>query len=86
MTGKLGLRALCLVYLGLLIIGPVAVMLWQTFSGGVAPVLEALTRPAFLHALKLTLIIALIAVPLNTIFGVLFAMPSSATNFAASRS
>ena len=74
MTGKLGLRALCLVYLGLLIVGPVAVMLWQTFSGGVAPVLEALTRPAFLHALKLTLIIALIAVPLNTIFGVLFAM------------
>jgi sulfate/thiosulfate transport system permease protein len=74
MTGKLGLRALALVYLGLLIVGPVAVMLWQTFSGGVAPVLEALTRPAFLHALKLTLIIALIAVPLNTIFGVLFAM------------
>ena len=74
MTGKLGLRALSLVYLGLLIVGPVAVMLWQTFSGGVAPVLEALTRPAFLHALKLTLIIALIAVPLNTIFGVLFAL------------
>jgi sulfate transport system permease protein len=74
MTGKLGLRSLALVYLGLLIVGPVAVMLWQTFSGGVAPVLEALTRPAFLHALKLTLIIALIAVPLNTIFGVLFAM------------
>ena len=49
-------------------------MLWQTFSGGVAPVLEALTRPAFLHALKLTLIIALIAVPLNTIFGILFAL------------
>src|ERR687897_2487077 len=74
MTGKLGLRALCLVYLGLLIVGPVAVMLWQTFSGGVAPVLEALSRPAFLHALKLTLIIAAIAVPLNTVFGILFAL------------
>jgi sulfate/thiosulfate transport system permease protein len=74
MTSKLGLRAVALAYLGLLIVGPVAVMLWQTFSGGVAPVWEALTRPAFLHALWLTVIIALIAVPLNTIFGVLFAL------------
>jgi sulfate transport system permease protein len=74
MTSKLGLRALALAYLGLLIAGPVAIMLWQTFSGGMAPVIEALTRPAFLHALQLTLIIALIVVPLNTIFGVLFAL------------
>ena len=49
-------------------------MLWQTFSGGLTPVWEALTRPAFLHALKLTMIITLIVVPLNTIFGILFAM------------
>ena len=27
-------------------------MLWQTFAGGLAPVWEALTRPAFLHALQ----------------------------------
>ena len=33
-----------------------------------------MTRPAFLHALKLTLIIAPIAVPLNTVFGILFAL------------
>ncbi len=74
MTGRLGLRALAFANLGLLIAGPVAIMLWQTFSGGVAPVVEALTRPAFVHALQLTLIIALIVVPLNTIFGILFAM------------
>src|SRR5829696_75054 len=74
MTSKLALRGVARAYLGLLVAGPVAIMIWQTFSGGVDPVLEALTRPAFLHALKLTLIIALIAVPLNTIFGVLFAL------------
>ena len=68
------MRAIALAYLGLLVAGPVAIMLWQTFSGGLAPVWEALTRPAFLHALKLTLIITLIAVPLNTIFGILFAL------------
>jgi sulfate transport system permease protein len=74
MTSKLGLRAIALAYLGLLVAGPVAIMIWQTFSGGLAPVWDALTNPAFLHALQLTLIIAAIAVPLNTIFGILFAM------------
>jgi sulfate/thiosulfate transport system permease protein len=74
MTSRLALRALALGYLGLLIAGPVGILLWQTFAGGLAPVWEALTRPAFLHALWLTLIIAAIAVPLNTIFGILFAL------------
>src|SRR5690349_14740986 len=74
MTSKLALRAIALGYLALLIAGPVAIMLWQTFAGGLAPVWEALTRPAFLHALWLTLLIALIAVPLNTLFGILFAL------------
>ena len=67
MTSKIALRGVAVLYLGLLLIAPVAVMLITTFSSGLGPVLEALTRPAFLHALKLTLIIALIAVPLNTI-------------------
>jgi sulfate transport system permease protein len=74
MTGKLTLRAIALGYLGLLVAGPVAIMLWQTFAGGLAPVWEAITRPAFLHALQLTLLITLIAVPLNTVFGILFAL------------
>jgi len=74
MTGKLAPRAIALGYLGLLIAGPVGILLWQTFAGGLAPVWEALTRPAFVHALWLTLIIAAIAVPLNTIFGILFAL------------
>jgi sulfate transport system permease protein len=74
MTGKLTLRAIALGYLGLLIAGPVAILLWQTFAGGLAPVRAGLTDPAFVHALWLTLIIAAIAVPLNTIFGILFAL------------
>jgi len=74
MTSKLALRGIALAYLGLLVAGPVLIMIWQTFSGGFAPVWEALTNPAFLHALQLTLIITAIAVPLNTIFGILFAL------------
>jgi sulfate transport system permease protein len=74
MTSKLALRTIALGYLALLLVGPVAIMLWTTFSGGLAPVWEALTRPAFLHALQLTVIITLIAVPLNTVFGIIFAL------------
>jgi sulfate transport system permease protein len=74
MTSKLALRAIALGYLALIIAGPVGIMLWQTFAGGLAPVWVALTRPAIRHALWLTLHIALNAVPLNTLFGILFAL------------
>ena len=74
MTGRYALRTIALGYLALLVAGPVGVLLWRTFAGGLGPVWEALTRPAFTHALWLTLLIALITVPLNTIFGVLFAL------------
>jgi sulfate/thiosulfate transport system permease protein len=74
MTSKLGLRAVALAYLALLVVGPVSIMLVQTFADGLGPVIASLTRPAFLNALRLTLLITLIAVPLNTVFGILFAL------------
>ncbi len=74
MTSKLALRGVALGYLALLIAGPVGVLVWQTFTGGVGPVWEALTRPAAVHAMRLTLLMVLITVPLNTVFGVLCAM------------
>lgn len=74
MIGKYALRTIALTYLALLVAGPVGILVWRTFAGGIGPVWEALTRPAALHALYLTLLIAAIAVPLNTIFGILFAL------------
>jgi sulfate transport system permease protein len=71
---RYGLRAAALAYIGLLVALPVGLVLWRTFEGGVGPAWEALTRPAALHALKLTALIALVAVPLNAAFGVLVAM------------
>ena len=41
------------------------------FEDGLAPVWDELTSPAFIHALQVTLIIVAIAVPANTIFGIL---------------
>ena len=68
------LRALALGYLVLLLVLPCSMIVYYTFRDGLGPVWEALTDPSFVAALKLTLIAVGIAVPVNTIFGVMCAM------------
>jgi sulfate transport system permease protein len=67
---KLGVRAIALGYLALLLLGPVAMIFYRTFEHGLGAVLSALSTPGALHALVLSLEVAAIAVPLNTVFGV----------------
>jgi len=69
-TSRLTLRSLALVYLGLLLIAPVAMIFFKTFEDGLAPPIEAITSPEGLHALRLTLLMVAVSAPLNTIFGV----------------
>ena len=47
---------------------------YRTFENGLQPVLDALQDPMAQHALFLTVVIAAIAVPLNTVFGVFCAL------------
>jgi sulfate transport system permease protein len=70
----LGLRTLVLGYLAVLLIVPVGLIFYRTFEHGLAPVWRSITTPAAVHAFWLTIEIALIAVPLNTIFGVITAL------------
>src|SRR6476661_443171 len=65
-----GLRALGLGYLALLLLAPLVLLFYKTFEHGLAPPLDAITSPDGLHALKLSLLMVVIAVPLNTIFGI----------------
>src|SRR5947209_34202 len=74
MAGKLALRFVALGYLAMLLLLPVGMIVWRTFEGGVGPVWRALTSPDAVHALWLTVLIAALAVPANTIFGVLCAL------------
>ncbi len=69
-----GLRVLGLGYVGLLLVAPLILIFFKTFEHGISPPLDAITSPDGLHALKLTLITVAIAVPLNTVFGVLCAL------------
>lgn len=69
-----GLRSIALLYVAALLLGPLALVFWNTFDQGLGAAWEGITSPAALHALYLTIIIALIAVPLNAVFGVAAAL------------
>src|SRR6476620_194044 len=43
---------------------------WRSFDRGAGHLWDSLTNPNTVHAFKLTLIITVIAVPLNTVFGI----------------
>ena len=68
------LRSVAFAYLALVLVGPLALVFWRTFEDGFAPAWEALSSPETVHAFKLTLLITAIAVPANTIFGVVCAI------------
>ena len=76
-TGRVrryALRWLALGYLAVVLVGPLALVFWRTFEDGVAPAWNALTTPETIHAFELTLLITAIAVPLNTVFGIVCAL------------
>jgi len=67
---RLGLRSVALGYLAVLLLGPVAMIFYRTFEHGLGAVWSALTASNAQHAFWLSLEIAAIAVPLNTVFGI----------------
>jgi sulfate transport system permease protein len=69
-AGRLGLRVIALGYLALLLLVPVGMVFYRALEGGIGPAWDAVTTPPAQHAFYLTCMIALIAVPLNAVFGV----------------
>jgi sulfate transport system permease protein len=69
-TARLALRTTALAYLALLLLGPVAVIAYRALEPGVGAAWAAVTTPEAMHAFWLTLVLAAIAVPANTVFGV----------------
>lgn len=72
--GRLTLRAAALIYLGAILIAPVAVIAYKTFEPGLGSVWESATTPAAISAFWLTIEVAAVAVPLNAVLGVLTAL------------
>ena len=74
MTSRYLLRFAALGYLAVLLLVPVGLVVFRAFEDGIAEFFAAITTPEALHALWLTILIALIAVPLNTVFGIMCAL------------
>ena len=64
------LRWTALAYVGVLVIVPVALILWRTFAPGVGEFFASISTPAAISALQLSVLVVAIVVPLNVIFGV----------------
>ncbi|MGV0026332.1 sulfate ABC transporter permease subunit CysW [Phormidesmis priestleyi] len=68
-------------YLALIIYLPALNVFVQAFSKGVGPFFANLARPEFQVAIRLTVMLALIAVPLNLVFGLCAAMAIARRRF-----
>jgi sulfate transport system permease protein len=66
----ISLRTVALTYLTLLLLLPVGVVFYRTFEHGFSAAWAWITTPAAISAFWLTVTMAAIAVPLNTIFGI----------------
>ena len=64
------LRYVALGYISVLLIMPVALILWRTFAPGFGQFFAYVSTPAAVSALRLSLLVVAIVVPLNVIFGI----------------
>lgn len=64
------LRAVVVVYLFFLVAWPVSLVVTNTFDNGTASLTDLLGDPDIIHALRLTVIVAVVSVVINTLFGV----------------
>lgn len=75
------LISIALVFLGIFIVVPLAAVFSEALKKGIELYFASLTEPDALSAIKLTLLTAAIAVPINTLFGVVAAWAIAKFNF-----
>jgi sulfate transport system permease protein len=66
---KIVLIGIAVIYLGLVLFLPAINVFIQAFRSGVEPFFANFSDAAFINAIRLTVLIALIVVPINTVFG-----------------
>jgi sulfate transport system permease protein len=67
---RAGLRTIAVLYIGILVAVPLALIFARTFEQGWTVFWEAISTPDAVHAFRLTGEIALMAVAINTVFGI----------------
>jgi sulfate transport system permease protein len=67
---RLGLGGLAMGFIALFLILPLLVVFSEALAKGLGPALTALVDPDSLAAIRMSLVVVAIAVPLNTVFGI----------------
>ncbi|MDZ4309348.1 MAG: sulfate ABC transporter permease subunit CysW [Cypionkella sp.] len=67
---RLGLIAVVVVFLAFLLFAPLVAVFAEALSKGAVEAVKSLANPEASSAIKLTLIVAAVAVPLNAVFGI----------------
>lgn len=75
------LITITLLFLGVFIFSPLFTIFSEAFEPGIKAYFNALRDPDIMQAIRLTLLTALICVPLNTVFGVMLAWAIVKFNF-----
>ncbi|ATL66600.1 sulfate ABC transporter permease subunit CysW [Nocardia terpenica] len=78
---RISLRAIALGYLVVLLVAPLAIILWRSFGQGIGAFVDWISTPAAISAFNLTMVIIAIVVPVNVIFGVITAIALVRGNF-----
>ena len=79
------LRAVALLYVGVLVLVPVAVIVYRTFDPGLGAFFDALRDPDTQHAFQVTAAVAGAAVVINTVFGIAVAVLLARYRFPGKR-
>jgi sulfate/thiosulfate transport system permease protein len=79
------LLAVALAYVLILLLGPLAGIIYYAFKSGFGVIGQTFRQPDVLHAFYLTLVIMLVTVVVNTVFGVLVALVLARDHFPGKR-
>src|SRR3546814_16121522 len=80
-TASIGLTVVALAFLGIFVALPLVTVFVEALSKGIAPYFSALVDPDAVSAIKLTLTVEAIAVPLNIVFGIAAAWALAKSDF-----
>jgi sulfate transport system permease protein len=80
-----GLRVLAVGYVFMLVAWPTSLIAKHTFADGLTGLQEALADPVVQHALRMTAVVALSAVAINTVFGVGISLLLTRSEFRGKR-
>lgn len=70
---RMMLPGIALLLVGAFLGLPLAAIFFQAFAAGIIPFIDNLSHPDTLHAIGLTLVVAVLTVPINLVFGIALA-------------